>query len=75
MAEYEVMRELFNGCSGKWELDDSFTREIETDDIEKELASWFHGKLPGHQVDTRPDGTIVYTFDPPARERYFFSAF
>ena len=45
------------------------------DDIEQELASWYRGKLPPHQVDTRPDGTIVYTLDPPTRERYFFSEF
>ena len=75
MKEYEVMREIYNSCAGKWELDNAFTREIETDDIEKELAAWYSGKLPPHQVDTRPDGTIVYTLDPPTRERYFFSEF
>ena len=36
MKEYEVMREIYNSCAGKWELDNAFTREIETDDIEKE---------------------------------------
>ncbi len=75
MKEYEVMREIYNACSGKWELDNSFTREIQCDSIDAVMQSWFHGKLPPHQVDTRPDGTVAYVLDPPQRERYLFSAF
>ncbi len=73
MAEYEVMREIYNACAGKWEVDSSFLQEVETDDMVRELTAWHNGNLPPYQVDTRPDGTTVFTFDPPNRQRYLFS--
>lgn len=76
MKEYEVIREIFNACSGKWEIDNSFTREVSCSDPEALLRSWFPGeKMPSYQVDTLPDGTVEYVLDPPQRERYSFSAF
>lgn len=75
MKRYEVMRETFNGCSGTWLLDDTFTREIETEDVLAALQSWYQRPLPPHRTETRADGTILCTFDPPQRERYRFSPF
>ena len=75
MQEYEVIREIYNACSGKWEVDNSFTREIQTDSIERTMQDWFKCKLPPHQVDTLPDGTVAYVLDPPQRERYSFTTF
>ena len=75
MQQYEVMRETYNSCAGKWQLDDSFTREIETEDVESALRSWYQGPLPPYRTETREDGTVVCTFDPPQWERYFFSPF
>ena len=75
MKQYEVMRETFNSCTGSWQLDDSFTREVETEDVLAELQSWYRAPLPPHQLETRDDGSVVCTFDPPQRERYLFSPF
>ena len=75
MRRYEAMRETFNGCAGRWQLDDTFTREMETEDVAEALQDWYRGPLPPHRWETRDDGTILCTFDPPCRERYHFSPF
>lgn len=75
MRRYEVMRETFNGCAGKWLLDDTFTREIETADVTEALRTWYRGNLPPYRMETKADGTILCTLDPPQRERYLFSPF
>lgn len=73
MKEYEVIREIFDSCSGKWEVDSAFTREITCENIDHVMQSWFHGKLPEHAVNQLPDGAIAYVMDAPLRERYSFS--
>lgn len=75
MKEYEVIREIYNACAGKWDVDESFTREIETDSIEKTMQEWYKGNLPPHEVNVQEDGTIVYVLAPPQRHRYSFSEF
>lgn len=73
MKRYEVMHEVFNACSGKWEMDNSFTREIASENPEASLKEWFHDKLPSYQTEKRPDGILAFVLDPPQRERFLFS--
>lgn len=75
MKNYEVIREIFNGCSGKFMIDNTFPDEVQTDDIEETLKGWFGGDLPPYEKDTLEDGTEVYSFESPHRYRYSFTEF
>ena len=75
MKRYEVIREIFNNCGGKWKIDSHFQDEWETDDIEKLLATWCGGTLPEHEVQELDEGTLIYTIMGEVRYRYSFTEF
>ena len=52
MRKYEVSREIYNPCAGIYTFDNNFFREVETDDIEKNLTEWLGMELPKFEKNT-----------------------
>lgn len=75
MKRYEVIREIYNPCAGKYFFDTYFQNEVYTDNIENTLKQWFYNDLPKYEKDILCDGTIVYVLQLPIKERYTFSEF
>ncbi|WP_297133202.1 hypothetical protein [Terrisporobacter sp.] len=73
MKKYEVMREIYNPCSGKYFFDIHFQSEVYTDNIEETLNQWFYNNLPKYDKYNLSDGTIIYVLQLPILERYTFS--
>ena len=74
MQAYEAMREVYDACTGRWEVDGSFTRDVRGQTPDQAMQSWFHGRLPPHRRSAQADGSVTYQLDPPVGERYLFSA-
>lgn len=73
MIKYEVSREIYNPCAGIYIFDNNFFREVETDDIEKNLTEWLGMELPNFEKNTFSDGSIEYILDLPRKVRYTFN--
>ena len=73
MRKYEVSREIYNPCAGIYIFDNNFFREVETDDIEKNLTEWLGMELPKLEKNTFSDGSIEYILDLPRKVRYTFN--
>ena len=73
MRKYEVSREIYNPCAGIYTFDNNFFREVETDDIEKNLTEWLGMELPKFEKNTSSDGSIEYIVDLPRKVRYTFN--
>lgn len=73
MRKYEVSREIYNPCAGIYTFDYNFFREVETDDIEKNLTEWLGMELPNFEKNTFSDGSIEYILDLPRKVRYTFN--
>ena len=73
MKEYEMIREIFNQCSGN-QMRDVFISEVETDDPEGLARSYCEGKVTEFTRTDRPDGGIVFDFVTDGlRQRITFS--
>ena len=73
MRKYEVSREIYNPCAGVYIFDNNFLREVETDNIEKNLTEWPGMELPKFEKNTFSDGSIEYILDLPRKVRYTFN--
>ena len=73
MRKYEVSREIYNPCAGIYIFDNNFFREVETDDIEKNLTEWLGMELPKFEKNTFSDVSIEYILDLPRKVRYTFN--
>lgn len=73
MRKYEVSREIYNPCAGIYTFDNNFFREVETDDIEKNLTEWLGMELPKFEKNTFSDVSIEYILDLPRKVRYTFN--
>ena len=73
MIKYEVSREIYNPCAGIYIFDNNFFREVETDDIEKNLTEWLGMELPKFEKNTFSDVSIEYILDLPRKVRYTFN--
>ena len=73
MRKYEVSREIYNPCAGIYIFDNNFFREVETDDIEKNLTEWLGMELPNFEKNTFSDGSIEHILDLPRKVRYTFN--
>ena len=73
MRKYEVSREIYNPCAGIYIFYNNFFREVETDDIEKNLTEWLGMELPKFEKNTFSDGSIEYILDLPRKVRYTFN--
>ncbi|MCQ2451602.1 MAG: hypothetical protein MJ075_00510 [Oscillospiraceae bacterium] len=61
MRSYEMIREIFNSCSGN-QMRDVFFSEVETDDPEALARSYAVGKDVEFTRTDRPDGGMVFDF-------------
>jgi hypothetical protein len=59
MAEFEMIREIFNQCSGN-QMRDVFIEEIETDDPEAVLKKYLAGKEVTYTKTISGKGQIVF---------------
>lgn len=59
MKTYEMIREIFNECSGN-QMRDVFFSEISTDNTDEFIKQFCEGtQVEVHRTD-KPDGTIIY---------------
>jgi hypothetical protein len=56
---YEMIREIFNLCSGN-QMRDVFVSEIETDDLDAYVKHYLVGKTVSCEKSTNENGGIVY---------------
>ena len=59
MKNYEMIREIFNECSGN-QMRDVFFSEIATDDTDKFVKSFCTGSVIELERTVKTDGSIIY---------------
>ena len=70
---YEVIREIFNKCSGN-QMRDVFVSSIETDNPESYVKNLLKGKEVVIEKDVLRDGTIVFEVDIAGlKQRFSFT--
>ena len=70
---YEVIREIFNKCSGN-QMRDVFVSTVETDDPESYVKNLLKGKEVVIEKDVLRDGTIVFDVDIAGlKQRFIFT--
>ena len=62
MKTYEVIREIFNECSGN-QMRDVFFSEVEIEDTDEYVRSFCTGTVTEFIRTDRADGSIVYDFE------------
>ena len=73
MAEYEVIREMFNLCPGN-QMRDIFFEELELEDPEQYILEKFKDKELKYEKSVQEDGTIVFDITTSGiRQRYSFT--
>lgn len=73
MAEYEVVREIQNSCSGN-QMRDVFFDEVETDDPVAYVRGLLKGDLDEMDVEEGEDGAItVFTNSKGLRQKFLFT--
>ena len=73
MAEYEVLREIFNQCSGN-QMRDVYVEEKEIDDVDAFMNEYRIGKDIQEDHYTAEDGSIIYNLVTDGlRQRVTFS--
>ena len=71
--EYELIREIFNKCSGN-QMRDVFVEEITTDDPRKWVENYLSGKTISIEEYKNPDGSIVFDVDISGlKQRFSFT--
>ena len=73
MKSYEVVREIFNLCSGN-QMRDVFIDEVETDDP----LAWLRGQFAGKEVEitltSQSANTLIYeVMEAGLRQRFSFT--
>lgn len=56
---YEMIREIFNSCSGN-QMRDVFFSEVEADDLDAVVHGFLKGKVIECERTDRPDGTVIF---------------
>ena len=59
MKRYEMIREIFNECSGN-QMRDVFFEEVETDDLEKYVDRFCTGQEVTRERTDKPDGSVIF---------------
>lgn len=71
--EYEIIREIFNQCSGN-QMRDVFVEEKEVDDPEAYIRNILKGKEVKIEKSTNPDGSVIFDCDIAGlRQRFSFT--
>ena len=70
---YEMIREIFNKCSGN-QMRDVFVSTVEADDPEAYVKDLLKGKDVVIEKDVQKDGTILFDVDIAGlRQRFSFT--
>ena len=70
---YEMIREIFNKCSGN-QMRDVFVSTVETDDPEGYVRKMLKGREVAIDRDVLKDGTIVFDVDVAGlKQRFSFT--
>ena len=73
MAEYEVVREIQNSCSGN-QMRDVFFDEIETDDPEVYVRSLLKEKIDELTVERRDEENLtIFVSSNGLRQKFLFT--
>lgn len=59
MKRYEMIREIFNSCSGN-QMRDVFFTEVESDDLDAVVKQFCEGSVIECDRLDNPDGTVVF---------------
>ena len=59
MKKYEVIREIFNNCSGN-QMRDVFFSEVSIDSTDEFVKQFCEGSVIELERTDNPDGTIIY---------------
>lgn len=71
--KYELIREIYNKCSGN-QMRDVFISNPDTDDPEEYVRDMLKGKLVKIEKDVFPDGTVIIDADVAGlQQRFTFS--
>ena len=72
-AKYEMIREIYNKCSGN-QMRDVFVSDLETDDPEEYVRNMLEGKEVSMGKEELPDGTVIIDADVAGlKQRFTFS--
>jgi len=73
MAEYEVVREIQNSCSGN-QMRDVFFDEVETDDPEGYVIALLKGEVDELTVERVDDGNLtIFASSHGLRQKFLFT--
>ncbi|MBR3274445.1 MAG: hypothetical protein IKF98_11085 [Clostridia bacterium] len=73
MAEYEVVREIQNSCSGN-QMRDVFFDEVETDDPEGYVRTLLKGEVDELTVERVDDGNLtIFASSHGLRQKFLFT--
>ena len=73
MAEYEVVREIQNSCSGN-QMRDVFFDEVETDDPEGYVRALLKGDVDELTVERVDDGNLtIFASSHGLRQKFLFT--
>ena len=70
MKTYEMVREIFNQCSGN-QMRDVFFQEITTDDPEEVVKSFLVGKNVSYERNDYPDGSVIFDVNTDGMNQRF----
>lgn len=71
--KYELIREIYNKCSGN-QMRDVFISNPDTEDPEKYVCDMLKGKIVKIEKEVFPDGTVVIDADVAGlKQRFTFS--
>lgn len=71
--KYELIREIYNKCSGN-QMRDVFISNPDTDDPEEYVRDMLKGKLVNIEKEAFPDGTVIIDADVAGlQQRFTFS--
>lgn len=73
MERYEVIREIYNTCSGTWQIDCRFYPYIETKDPESYLREIFGEEVSIEELFIESSDEKVYIIHKELPEKYSFS--
>lgn len=73
MKRYEVIREIYNTCSGTWQIDYRFSSYIEAKDPEDYLRETFGVEVHIEKLFIESSCEKVYIIHKELPEKYSFS--
>jgi hypothetical protein len=73
MKKYEMIREIFNNCSGN-QMRDTFIEEIETDNVEDQVRIYLDDSKAEVERYETEDGTTIFDIEIAGqRQRFSFT--